>query len=113
MIDFLIDTNVVIYLEPAGGDAPAAPLPGPLRIEQANEIFGPHVLAVTVGSTVDFPNRDPFFHNVFSLSRAKTFDLGRYAQGSSKRVVFDRSGFLYHGRIRAVADTARKAGLEF
>src|SRR5437667_2296201 len=51
--------NVVIYLEPAGGDAPAAPLAGPLRIEQSNEIFAPHVLAVTVGSTVDFPNKDP------------------------------------------------------
>src|SRR6266571_4183798 len=53
--------NVVIYLDPAGGDAPAAPLRVPLRIEQSKETFSPHVLAITVGSTVDFPNKDPFF----------------------------------------------------
>ena len=44
----------------------------------------PHVLAITRGSTVDFPNGDPFFHNVFSLSRAATFDLGRYPRGQSR-----------------------------
>ena len=43
----------------------------------------PHVLAITRGSTVDFPNDDPFFHNVFSLSSAATFDLGRYPRGQT------------------------------
>jgi len=61
-------------------------------IEQKGEVFIPHVLAVRRGSTVDFPNVDPVFHNVFSLSSARTFDLGRYPKGTSKSVRFDRPG---------------------
>jgi hypothetical protein len=52
------------------------------------------VLAITVGTTVDFPNSDPFFHNVFSLSKAGSFDLGSYSRGKSKAVRFDRPGVV-------------------
>ena len=52
------------------------------------------VSAITAGTTVDFPNHDRTYHNVFSLSRAKRFDLGRYAAGASKSVRFDRPGIV-------------------
>ncbi len=65
-----------------------------VRIDQRNERFVPHVVAITVGSVVDFPNSDRTYHNVFSLSDAKTFDLGRYAEGRSKAVRFDRPGIV-------------------
>jgi plastocyanin len=64
------------------------------RMDQRNETFVPHVLAITVGTTVDFPNSDPVFHNVFSLSKARSFDLGRYPAGHSKSVRFDRPGVV-------------------
>jgi plastocyanin len=75
---------------------PAAPRVAPMRVDiaQDGEQFVPHVVAVTVGSRVDFPNRDPFFHNVFSLSRPATFDLGRYAPGDSRTGVFDKPGIV-------------------
>ena len=59
-----------------------------------NETFMPHVLAIVAGTTVDFPNSDLTYHNVFSLSRAKSFDLGRYAVGKSKSVRFERPGII-------------------
>jgi plastocyanin len=86
--------NVVVYLE----SAPEAPTPArpsrPYVIEQVQERFVPHVLPVLQGSVVEFPNNDPIFHNVFSLSSARTFDLGRYPQTSSKSVRFDRPGVV-------------------
>ena len=54
----------------------------------------PHVLAIVAGTTVDFPNNDATYHNVFSLSKTKPFDLGRYAGGRSKAVRFDRPGIV-------------------
>lgn len=86
--------NVVVYLESL--TSPRAPPgePGLLAIRQRDEAFQPHVLPVLVGSTVRFPNEDPFFHNVFSLSRARQFDLGRFPQGAAKGVVFDRPGLV-------------------
>jgi plastocyanin len=65
------------------------------RLIQKNKVFEPHVLAVQVGSQVDFPNRDPFFHNVFSLFNGKRFDLGLYEAGSTRSVHFDRVGICY------------------
>ena len=59
-------------------------------MDQRNERFVPHVLAIAPGTTVDFPNSDATYHNVFSLSKAKAFDLGRYAAGTSKAVRFER-----------------------
>src|SRR5262249_32172877 len=58
------------------------------------ETFVPHVIAIMTGTTVDFPNSDKFYHNVFSLSKPRTFDLGRYAAGRSRAVRFDRAGIV-------------------
>jgi len=63
-------------------------------IEQREKTFLPHITAVPVGSTISFPNFDGLYHNVFSLSKTKTFDLGRYAVGRSKSVRFDRPGIV-------------------
>jgi plastocyanin len=83
--------NVVVYLK----DAPPRPLtPTHVEIRQEHENFFPRVVAIPVGSTVDFPNDDPIYHNVFSLSRAKTFNLGRYPTGGSGRVRFDKPGIV-------------------
>jgi hypothetical protein len=79
----------------------------PLRLTQHNKSFEPHVLVVPVGSVVEFPNRDPFFHNVFSLFEGKRFDLGLYEAGSTRNVSFDRPGVSYifcniHAEMSAV-----------
>ena len=63
-------------------------------MDQRNETFVPHVLAVDTGTLVDFPNNDSIYHNVFSLSKPKRFDLGRYAKGKSRAVRFDRPGIV-------------------
>jgi len=63
-------------------------------MDQRGERFVPHVLAITTGTIVDFPNSDHIYHNVFSLSKVRTFDLGRYAAGHSKPVRFDRAGVV-------------------
>jgi plastocyanin len=63
-------------------------------MDQRGERFVPHVLAITTGTVVDFPNSDRIYHNVFSLSKIRTFDLGRYAAGHSKPVRFDRAGVV-------------------
>ena len=83
--------HVVVYLR----DAPPQDV-APMRvaIRQAHETFTPRVVAVTIGSEVEFPNDDPIYHNVFSLSRAKNFNLGRYPRGESRRVRFDRPGVV-------------------
>lgn len=62
---------------------------------QKHREFKPHVLVIPVGSIVDFPNEDPFFHNVFSLFDGKRFDLGLYEAGSTKSVTFSREGVSY------------------
>jgi plastocyanin len=64
------------------------------RLDQRNEAFHPYVLAIMAGTIVDFPNNDRIYHNVFSYSKARRFDLGRYAQGRSKSVLFDRPGIV-------------------
>jgi plastocyanin len=74
--------NVVVYLKDVAYRG-ALPI-GRHVVRQEGESFAPHILPVTRGSTVDFLNADPFFHNVFSLSSALTFDLGRYAQGKTR-----------------------------
>jgi plastocyanin len=84
----------IVYLEVAPSAA-FEELPGTReRMDQRNETFVPHLLAITVGTTVDFPNNDRTYHNVFSLSKARRFDLGRYAAGRSKAVRFDRPGIV-------------------
>jgi plastocyanin len=82
----------VVYLETAPQPAFEVPAPGRATLDQREETFVPYVVAVTVGSTVDFPNSDRTYHNVFSLSKTKRFDLGRYPRGQSRSVRFDRPG---------------------
>ena len=77
------------------------------QLVQRNKAFEPHVLVVQAGTLVQFPNKDPFFHNVFSLFNGKRFDLGLYEAGSSKTIRFDRPGvsFLFcniHEEMSAV-----------
>lgn len=88
--------NVVLYLQDAellrSADPPAA-APVPV-MRQHQERFEPHVLPVRQGTTITFPNDDPIYHNVFSLSRARTFDLGRYPQGDSKSLRFGSAGVV-------------------
>lgn len=84
----------VVYLDSAPRGAFEPTEGGRVVMDQRNETFVPHVLAITVGTTVDFPNSDKFYHNVFSLSKSKPFDLGRYATGSSRPVRFDRPGIV-------------------
>jgi len=85
--------SAVVWLIPVGGSSDAMPMHGVLR--QKNKSFEPHLLVVTKGSTVDFPNLDPWFHNVFSLFNGKKFDLGLYEAGTTRTVHFDREGVSY------------------
>jgi len=103
-------SNVVLWLSSADGvSAPTGasdPTPKP-RLVQKNKSFEPHVLVVPVGTLVEFPNRDPFFHNVFSLFEGKRFDLGLYEAGSTRDVLFDKPGISYifcniHAEMSAV-----------
>jgi plastocyanin len=84
----------VVYLDSAPRGAFESSEGGRAVMDQRNETFVPHVLAITTGTTVDFPNSDRFYHNVFSLSKTRTFDLGRYAAGNSRPVRFDRPGIV-------------------
>ena len=98
----------MVWLTPIGARAPAISFSKqPLRLTQHNKNFEPHVLVVPVGSAVQFPNRDPFFHNVFSLFEGKRFDLGLYEAGTTRNVSFDRPGISYifcniHAEMSAV-----------
>ncbi len=86
--------DVVVYLEGPGtrgversrGDRP--------ELWQINQSFEPHVLGVPVGATIDFPNGDLVYHNVFSYSKPRKFDLGYYGKGKSKSVTFDKPGVV-------------------
>lgn len=80
----------VIVEGAATGREPAAATA--TQMAQRDTAFAPPVLVVPVGTTIRFPNEDKFFHNVFSYSKAKRFDLGRYPRGEAKTVTFDKSG---------------------
>lgn len=91
-------SGVVVWLTPDSAESrasfmPAAP--GHFRLVQKDKSFSPHELVIPLGSSVDFPNMDPFFHNVFSLFNGKRFDLGLYEAGSSRTVRFDHEGVSY------------------
>ena len=85
--------NVIVWFEAAPALDGAAPATRPL-MRQEGLTFVPHVLGIPKGSVVEFPNADSIFHNVFSLSKAASFDLGRYPKGSSKSIRFDRPGIV-------------------
>lgn len=82
--------RVAIYLE---GQFPTRPIT--VDLEQKNRQFTTDTLVVPVGSTVSFPNRDPIFHNVFSLSKPKTFDLGNYPKDHTRTVTFPKPGIVF------------------
>src|SRR5690349_4288541 len=84
----------VVYLESAPRGAFESVEPMHAVMDQRGERFVPHILAITTGTIVDFPNSDHIYHNVFSLSKTKRFDLGRYAAGKSQPVRFDRPGIV-------------------
>ncbi|MGD0618682.1 MAG: hypothetical protein ABSB67_13570 [Bryobacteraceae bacterium] len=84
-------SRVVVWLE--GGELPA-PEPVTATLAQHYQQFDPEIVVIPAGSTVNFPNQDPVFHNVFSLSHAKSFDLGYYPQGRSKAVEFKQPGVV-------------------
>jgi plastocyanin len=89
--------RTVVWLEPEDRKTNPVPVPGveSYTMVQQNRQFSPHFLVVPVGSTVSFPNRDPFFHNVFSLFNGRRFDLGLYQSGQSRTVTFSRVGVSY------------------
>ncbi|HEY4378871.1 MAG TPA: hypothetical protein VGN01_00905 [Acidobacteriaceae bacterium] len=89
--------DVVAWLTPLQPDGRPASAghSGPFRLVQKDKMFTPHLLVVPTGSSVEFPNQDPFFHNVFSLFNGKRFDLGLYESGKSRAVRFDREGASY------------------
>jgi plastocyanin len=84
----------VVYLEEAPQSAFPESSPRRVTLDQRQQTFVPHVLAITAGTSVDFPNNDRTYHNVFSLSKIARFDLGRYGNGQSKSVRFDRPGVV-------------------
>lgn len=85
-------SRVAIYLE---GQLPAQRPSATQIMAQTNRRFSPELLVVQAGSKVSFPNNDPIFHNVFSLSGAKTFDLGNYRKGDTRVVTFPQPGIVY------------------
>jgi hypothetical protein len=110
--DKALDTsNVAIWLVPLDPVSAAVPmsdrLPNPPQLLQRNKTFEPHVFIVRLGTMVEFPNQDPFFHNIFSLYDGRRFDLGLYESGTKRSVKFDRPGVSYlfcniHAEMSAV-----------
>ncbi|HEY6109879.1 MAG TPA: plastocyanin/azurin family copper-binding protein [Gemmatimonadales bacterium] len=82
--------DAVVFLEGLGDPAPAARF----DVTISDKAFAPHVLVVPVGSTVAFPNHDPFDHNVFSVSEGNSFDLGLYGRGEGKSVTLQHPGLV-------------------
>lgn len=88
--DGVVPAPAVVYAEPI--DVAPGRRAGTFTLQQKQKTFQPHVLAVPVGSTVAFPNQDPIFHNVFSLSGPQPFDLGLYRSGQSRTRTFTQVG---------------------
>lgn len=86
--------DLVLYIEAPPGLELAAPPEATPQLAQIDRSFRPHVLGVSVGTSVEFPNEDVVFHNVFSYSKTKRFDLGYYGKGKSKSVRFDEPGLV-------------------
>lgn len=84
-------TRIAVYIENPSG---AAPVPVTVSLDQKDQRFESDLMVVPVGSAVLFPNRDPIFHNVFSLSGVKSFDLGNYKRNESRTVTFPKAGVV-------------------
>ena len=95
------NSNIVVWLTPLSdpallqADEALQKLPRHYQLLQKKKQFAPHTLIVPAGSRVDFPNQDPFFHNVFSLFDGRRFDLGLYEAGTTRAVRFDRPGVSF------------------
>ena len=91
------DAGAVVWLT-STANLPSVAAARPIQrytLVQIDKQFSPHILVVPTGSSVDFPNLDPFFHNVFSLFNGKRFDLGLYEAHTQRSVQFDRDGISY------------------
>jgi len=88
-------SDAVVYVDklPASVSVPPPPATNP-ELGQKDQSFVPRVLAIQKGTVVSFPNHDPIFHNVFSVSPNKRFDLGKYPRGQTRKVRFDKTGLV-------------------
>ncbi len=95
-VDYAAMRNFVIYIDGPVSNAPAVTNAHAevttVKVSQKSAMFSPHVLPVMAGTSVEWPNKDDIFHNVFSYSEAKSFDLGLYKDSSGKTVTFDKPG---------------------
>jgi plastocyanin len=94
------NSNAVVYLTPLPGTTASPPVRSEptshrFQLVQKSKRFTPHLLVVPVGAVVEFPNQDPFFHNVFSLFEGKRFDLGLYEAGATRTITFNIPGVSY------------------
>jgi plastocyanin len=89
--------QAVVWLTPLGSTVePLRQDPSRIpQLVQKNKMFHPSLLVIPVGGKVEFPNHDPFFHNVFSLFEGKRFDLGLYERGTTRVVQFDKPGISF------------------
>jgi plastocyanin len=87
-------SGVVVWLEPVSGTPAIPATAGRAQMVQKNKTFTPHVLAITVGTVVDFPNFDPIFHNAFSNYNGQVFDIGLYPPGTTRSLAFRREGVV-------------------
>lgn len=87
-------SDVVVWLTPVQARETTRPAPV-ARLVQKDKRFSPHVIVVRAGSEIEFPNQDPFFHDVFSIYRGKPFDLGLYESGAVRKVRFSQPGVSY------------------
>jgi plastocyanin len=98
--------DVVVYLENPPASSSSPPAAGPFVMRQNHDRFVPHVLPITAGSKVEFPNEDDYYHNVFSIVSGDRFDLGRFAGGEKASVRFDEEAIVVvrceiHSRMKA------------
>ena len=98
-IDYASLHDFVVYIDqPVGSNAPAVPdkpvqvITSKKEVSQKGAMFNPHILPIVAGTTVEWPNKDDIFHNVYSDSEAKSFDLGLYKDPEVKRITFDKPG---------------------
>lgn len=87
-------SGVVLWLEPVDRSAPPSGAGKRVEMLQKDKHFVPHVVAIPVGGTVDFPNADPIFHNAFSNFSGQPFDVGLYPPGTSKSITFKHPGIV-------------------
>ncbi len=102
-------SGVVVWLQPVERDIPVPLIARHVEMKQQNKHFTPHVVAIQVGGSVEFPNLDPIFHNAFSKFSGQTFDIGLYPPGTSRTVPFHKPGVVQvfcniHSTMSAVID---------